>query len=102
MRDDVPIPVAAGDPHHPAGARAPRDSSAATGRRGAPDVRDDSVPAPLARVLRTVRRIIGVPDYERYVRHMAECHPEQRVMSEREFVEERLRDKYSRPGQRCC
>ena len=55
-----------------------------------------------ARVLALVRRIIGVPDYATYRAHMAQCHPDQPVMSEREFAEDRLAAKYSRPGQRCC
>jgi uncharacterized short protein YbdD (DUF466 family) len=55
-----------------------------------------------ARVLALVRTIIGVPDYDRYRRHMAVCHPDQRLLSESEFAEERLAAKYSRPGQRCC
>lgn len=55
-----------------------------------------------ARVVALVRRIIGVPDYETYRRHMAACHPGQALLSEAEFAEERLAAKYSKPGQRCC
>jgi uncharacterized short protein YbdD (DUF466 family) len=53
-------------------------------------------------VLRTVRRIIGAPDYAAYLRHMAAHHPEGAVLSERAFVAQRLDDRYSRPGSRCC
>lgn len=49
-----------------------------------------------------LRRIIGVPDYDRYVAHVRECHPGTQPLSRREFEEARLHDKYSRPGQRCC
>ena len=68
---------------------------------------DPAVPAaPQARLVdrcaELVRAVIGVPDYERYRQHMAEHHPGQPVMSEREFAEDRLQAKYSRPGQRCC
>ncbi len=56
----------------------------------------------LARASALVRRIIGVPDYELYRRHMAATHPGEPVLSEREFAEDCLKNKYSRPGQRCC
>lgn len=53
-------------------------------------------------VVALVRKIIGVPDYERYQQHMREHHPGCEMMSEREFSEDRLLTKYSKPGQRCC
>jgi uncharacterized short protein YbdD (DUF466 family) len=49
-----------------------------------------------------VRRVIGVPDYERYVAHVRERHAGVVPMSREEFERSRLEDKYSRPGQRCC
>lgn len=49
-----------------------------------------------------VRRIIGVPDYERYVAHVRAHHPGTEPLSEEEFVRQRLADRYSRPGTRCC
>jgi uncharacterized short protein YbdD (DUF466 family) len=49
-----------------------------------------------------VRKIIGVPDYETYKLHMSRCHPDGKLMTEAEFAEERLVNKYSKPGQRCC
>ncbi len=49
-----------------------------------------------------VRRIIGAPDYEGYVAHATLCHPDRPVLSRDEFVESRLKDRYSRPGNRCC
>jgi uncharacterized short protein YbdD (DUF466 family) len=55
-----------------------------------------------ARATALVRRIIGVPDYAAYKAHMQACHPDQPILSEREFAEDRLVAKYSRPGQRCC
>ncbi|MBM4194279.1 MAG: YbdD/YjiX family protein [Gemmatimonadetes bacterium] len=54
------------------------------------------------RIVALTRKIIGVPDYETYVRHMAACYPDRAPMTEAEFAEERLTAKYSRPGQRCC
>ena len=49
-----------------------------------------------------VRRIVGVPDYERYLAHVREFHPATTPMSRVEFERARLEDRYSRPGQRCC
>jgi uncharacterized short protein YbdD (DUF466 family) len=49
-----------------------------------------------------VRRIIGVPDYERYVAHVRAHHPNTEPLTEEEFIRQRLADRYSRPGTRCC
>lgn len=49
-----------------------------------------------------VRRVIGVPDYDRYVAHVRANHPGSEPMSREEFVRQRLVDKYTRPGNRCC
>lgn len=49
-----------------------------------------------------LRRVVGVPDYERYVAHVRERHAGVVPMSREEFERARLEDKYSRPGQRCC
>lgn len=56
----------------------------------------------LRRAAAVVRRVVGVPDYERYVAHVRECHPGTEPVSRQQFEESRLYDKYSRPGQRCC
>ena len=56
----------------------------------------------LKRTAHVVRRIIGVPDYERYVAHVNECHAGTVPMSREEFERSRLEDKYNRPGNRCC
>lgn len=49
-----------------------------------------------------IRRIIGAPDYERYVQHMEKHHPDCALMSHDAFVTERMTAKYTRPGSRCC
>jgi len=49
-----------------------------------------------------VRFIIGVPDYERYVAHVRTHHPGTQPVSREEFIRQRLADRYSRPGTRCC
>ena len=68
-------------PHFPAGRR----------RQGA-----------FTRAAALVRRMIGAPDYEAYLRHAATCHPDRAPMSEAEFHEDRLRARYSTVGNRCC
>lgn len=56
----------------------------------------------LRRAAAVVRRIVGVPDYERYVAHVRDRHPGTVPMSRDDFVRARLEDRYSKPGQRCC
>ncbi len=58
--------------------------------------------ARIERALEVVRRIIGVPDYDRYVAHMHAHHPDAELLSHDEFVRQRLVDRYSKPGARCC
>jgi uncharacterized short protein YbdD (DUF466 family) len=56
----------------------------------------------LANAIEIVRRIIGVPDYDTYVAHMKAKHPECAPMTKDEFAQQRMQDRYSRPGSRCC
>jgi uncharacterized short protein YbdD (DUF466 family) len=60
------------------------------------------VAALLNRVARTLRVVIGVPDYERYVDHCRAKHLGMPPMTRDEFAADRLERKYSRPGTRCC
>jgi uncharacterized short protein YbdD (DUF466 family) len=46
--------------------------------------------------------VFGIPDYEGYVAHMAANHPDQTVMSQREFFACAIDRKYSMKGPRCC
>lgn len=62
----------------------------------------ESVRVALRSAAAIVRRIVGVPDYDRYVAHVRECHPGTAPMSRVDFERARLEDRYSRPGQRCC
>lgn len=55
-----------------------------------------------ARVAAVLRRIIGVPDYGAYLAHMRRHHPGCAPMDPRTFERERMTDRYSRPGSRCC
>jgi uncharacterized short protein YbdD (DUF466 family) len=56
----------------------------------------------LGQWVQILRTIIGVPDYQRYLRHMKARHPECVVLSAPEFARERLESRYSKPGSRCC
>jgi uncharacterized short protein YbdD (DUF466 family) len=59
----------------------------------------------LARVRRcaaVLRAIVGVPDYERYLAHMRARHPRADVLSSREFFAMRQRERFEKPGGRCC
>jgi uncharacterized short protein YbdD (DUF466 family) len=46
--------------------------------------------------------IAGVPDYDRYLRHLRKCHPGATALSQNEFIHEQLGRRYSRQGSRCC
>lgn len=54
------------------------------------------------RAAKVLRRIIGVPDYDRYVAYLQAHHPGATPMCQDEFERQRIMDKYSRPGGRCC
>ena len=51
---------------------------------------------------RVARRIIGVPDYECYVAHLRERHPDTEPLSQEEFLRQRMEERYRTPGARCC
>ena len=53
-------------------------------------------------VAAVVRRVIGVPDYDRYVAHVRSRHPEHPLPTREEFMRECLTERYNRPGSRCC
>jgi uncharacterized short protein YbdD (DUF466 family) len=56
----------------------------------------------VSRFARTLRFMIGAPDYERYVEHMSERHPNEKPLTRSEFASQGLEDRYARPGSRCC
>ena len=51
---------------------------------------------------RVLRALAGVPDYERYVAHMRVRHPGTAPMSAGDFLAERQRERFEKPGGRCC
>ena len=56
----------------------------------------------LRRAARTLRTVIGAPDYERYVAHVRSEHPGALVMTRREFERRRQDDREANPRARCC
>ncbi len=52
--------------------------------------------------LAALRRLVGMPDYQRYVAHLRARHPERPVPSEREYYEEFVRARYGEGPSRCC
>jgi uncharacterized short protein YbdD (DUF466 family) len=54
---------------------------------------------------RTARLMVGVPDYETYVKHRQTAHPGEPIMSFEEFFRERQASRYGAGGgkiSRCC
>jgi uncharacterized short protein YbdD (DUF466 family) len=56
----------------------------------------------LAAIARVLRGVAGVPDYERYASHMVARHPDRALLTPGEFMAARQRDRFERPGGRCC
>ncbi|EPD3050800.1 YbdD/YjiX family protein [Proteus mirabilis] len=52
------------------------------------------------------RMLIGIPDYDNYVQHMKDNHPDKPVMTYNEFFRERQEARYGggdgEGGFRCC
>ena len=49
------------------------------------------------------RMLVGMPDYDNYVRHMREKHPDREVMDYKTFFRERQEARFGgRSGFRCC
>jgi uncharacterized short protein YbdD (DUF466 family) len=56
----------------------------------------------LSRLHSALKQITGMPDYSRYLAHMAERHPDRGPMSEREFFEQYVNARYGDGASRCC
>ena len=54
------------------------------------------------RAVQTARLASGVPDYDTYVRHVREHHPDRPVMSYPEFFNERQQARNGKGSARCC
>jgi uncharacterized short protein YbdD (DUF466 family) len=56
----------------------------------------------LARIAQIIRRVIGAPDYERYVAHQRRCHAGEPTLTPEAFAQDALARRYNQPGNRCC
>ena len=55
-----------------------------------------------AALMAAFKRIVGMPNYDAYVAHLREHHPECAIPNEREYYELYLQGKYNGVGNRCC
>lgn len=58
--------------------------------------------ASLFTCLRTVRQIVGAPDYERYLEHHARCHPDREPLDREEYYEQFVGWRFGSGAVRCC
>jgi uncharacterized short protein YbdD (DUF466 family) len=56
----------------------------------------------ISRLARVVRRVIGAPDYERYLAHACSAHPGVPPLTRAEFAREALARRYDKGASRCC
>jgi uncharacterized short protein YbdD (DUF466 family) len=56
----------------------------------------------LGELLSGLRRVFGMPDYERYLQHLHACHPEAPVPTEKEFFAQYVAARYGDGPTRCC
>ncbi|MCP3706130.1 YbdD/YjiX family protein [Paraburkholderia sp. CNPSo 3274] len=49
-----------------------------------------------------MRLMVGLPDYEGYVAHARETHPDRPVMTYEEFFRERQNARYGSGSGKCC
>jgi uncharacterized short protein YbdD (DUF466 family) len=57
----------------------------------------------VTRVCQSLRQMVGIPDYDGYVRHMQSAHPLEPCMSYEEFFRNRQLTRYEGGrGGRCC
>jgi len=56
----------------------------------------------LASLARTVRRVIGAPDYESYLTHVRLAHPGDAPLTREEFVLDTMARRYGKGAGRCC
>jgi uncharacterized short protein YbdD (DUF466 family) len=69
----------------------------------------ETIFAPLDRLARGIMKVaqlmVGVPDYEAYVAHRNQSHPDEPVMSYEDFFRERQANRYGEGSgkiNRCC
>lgn len=62
----------------------------------------DLLKAAWQRARQSARSVIGIPDYDTYLRHCREHHPERAPMDYPAFFAERQAARYRGTGGRCC
>jgi uncharacterized short protein YbdD (DUF466 family) len=80
-------------------ARMAANRGAVAAASGAPEARFRDR---LRAVRQACRQVFGIPDYERYLAHMAAHHAGAPVLSQREFFARAIDRKYGKSGPRCC
>ncbi|RDK00280.1 YbdD/YjiX family protein [Paraburkholderia lacunae] len=78
------------------------DMKQATGARPAENVPGTRVSRMARSIRQTWLQLFGIPDYERYVEHMASHHPGEPLLSRRVFCARAIDRKYGGNGPRCC
>jgi uncharacterized short protein YbdD (DUF466 family) len=48
------------------------------------------------------RQVFGMPDYDRYLAHAAERHPEAPVLARGDYFVQAIERRYGKGGARCC
>ncbi|UJP06521.1 MAG: YbdD/YjiX family protein [Nitrosomonas sp.] len=56
----------------------------------------------LSQITRSFRLMVGVPDYDAYVKHMQITHPDRPIMTHEQFFRERQEARYGGKVGRCC
>ncbi len=76
--------------------------SAAAGASGEVSATKEAVSGRAHGIRQICRQLFGIPDYERYLAHAAEHHPDAPVLSRRDFCAQAIERKYGKSGPRCC
>ncbi len=56
----------------------------------------------LYRFASIIRRVIGAPDYERYLAHVQMSHPGMTPLTHAQFVQDAMARRYGKGAGRCC
>ena len=56
----------------------------------------------ITRLVSFLRSVAGMPDYQRHIQHLRQCHPELSIPTERQFFEDFVRARYGDGPTRCC
>jgi uncharacterized short protein YbdD (DUF466 family) len=71
------------------------------GRQVLPDL-PSYRPTVLSGLRSALKQIAGMPDYAGYLAHAREQHPDCPLLSEREFCDRYIAERYAGGGSRCC